>query len=167
VTIPILPLPDSSTQHVDDNGKPKKDFTNWLTSVQSLLRNPAKLGLSVSDLTDTAWTTYTPVITAGVGALGSLSAIAGRYKQIGKTVFVYVDTTIATNGTGAVSINATLPVAVNASSVSILAGREANITGTMLQGVATGSNIVIFTYANGYPGANGYRLIVSGVYEAA
>ena len=46
----------------------------------------------------TAWTTYTPSVTAGAGTFGSVSA-TGRYKQIGKTVFVSIDVTITTNGT--------------------------------------------------------------------
>jgi hypothetical protein len=40
VTVPpLLPLPDSTTQHVDDAGKPKKDLTNWLTSVQATIKS--------------------------------------------------------------------------------------------------------------------------------
>src|SRR5579864_6889810 len=47
MTVPILPLPDSTTQHVDDSGKPKKDFTNWLKSVQDFVGSPSKIKASL------------------------------------------------------------------------------------------------------------------------
>ena len=34
----------------------------------------------------------------------------------------------------------------------------------MLQGIISGGNILIFTYANSYPGGTGYGLVISGVY---
>jgi hypothetical protein len=136
---------------------------NGLTITNGSITGGTYNGVTLDNL---AWTTYTPTITAGAGTITTKSA-TGRYKQIGKTVFVYIDITIFTNGSGSGYVNANLPVAVNASSVSILTGREANTTGTMLQGVAIGTNVLIFTYNNLYPGADGYRIITSGVYEAA
>ena len=52
----MLPLPDSSTQHITDKGKPTKDFTNWLKSVSDFLNRKPVL---VSQL---------PAASAGVGA---------------------------------------------------------------------------------------------------
>jgi hypothetical protein len=47
-------LPDSTTQHVDDAGKPKKDLTNWLTSVQATIKSLNAAVTGVSGLLTTA-----------------------------------------------------------------------------------------------------------------
>jgi hypothetical protein len=62
---------------------------------------------------NTAWSTYTPTITTGTGSITTLGTVGGRYKQIGKTVFVKVKVGITTNGTGGGSVQATLPVTRN------------------------------------------------------
>lgn len=117
--------------------------------------------------TGAAWTVYTPVITASGGVITTKSA-TGRYKTMGKTVFVEMIITITTNGTGSGSIIATLPATASAFPF-ILAGRENNVTGKMLQGLinAGSSTVSVFNYDNTYPAADGYSLIVSGMYEAA
>lgn len=114
-----------------------------------------------------AWTRYTPVITTGAGTITSVSA-SGRYRKTGRTVFVTIDITITTNGTGSSSVAATLP-AVAGPAAAIAVGRETAVGGKMLQGLigASGQSMVILNYDNTYPGGNGYRLIMSGVYEAA
>jgi hypothetical protein len=38
----ILPLPDSSTQHINDKGKPTKDFTNFLKSLSDFANKTAQ-----------------------------------------------------------------------------------------------------------------------------
>lgn len=117
--------------------------------------------------TGTAWTAYTPVITAGAGAFTTVSA-AGRFKQIGKTVFVCIDITVTTNGTAASFVVATLPALNNSSLQSLIAGREAGVTGKMLQGIIpiSSSTVTIVNYDNSYPGANGALLTVNGSYES-
>lgn len=116
--------------------------------------------------TGTTWTTYTPTVTSGTGALTTVSA-TGRYKTIGKTVFIAVTVTITTNGTGATNIRATLPNTA-ASGTYVLSGRENAISGKMLQGLILPSVTVItlFNYDNTYPGANGASIVLSGVYES-
>ena len=110
-----------------------------------------------------AWTAFTPVVAAGSGTITAYTASC-RYQKIGKTVTFTMTIGITTNGTGAGSIVASLPV--NANSVSICAGRENALTGNMLQGYVNSSAVTIFTYSNGYPGGTGASLIVSGTYES-
>ena len=112
--------------------------------------------------------TYTPTITAGSGAFTTVSAV-GRYRQIGKLIFIQITVTITTNGTAASSVVVTLPFAsVNVVGVQhMLAGRADAISGKMLQG-KVGTNqatLVILNYDNTYPGATGETLVISGFYE--
>lgn len=117
------------------------------------------------EIGSTAWTTYVPTITAASGTLTTASA-TGRYRQIGKTVFVEMILTITTNGTGSGTVRATLPV--NPQADAILAGRGNLVSGKALQGaISTSNNLVNITnYDNTYPGASGESLILSGVYES-
>jgi len=117
--------------------------------------------------TGTAWTNYTPTITPASGTFTSASA-TGRYKQIGKTVFIQVAVSITTNGTAAGNVRVTLPATV-AAFHHVLSGRENNVTGYALNAVVAASTnyMYITKYDNTYPGANGYALCVTGVYEAA
>jgi hypothetical protein len=114
------------------------------------------------------FTTYTPVITAGSGTFTTVSA-TGRYRRIGKLIFIQITITITTNGTAAGSVIATLPfTALNLSGVThVLAGRALAPSGKMLQGqINSGVNFVnIENYDNTYPGADGQTLVVSGFYE--
>jgi hypothetical protein len=90
--------------------------------------------------------------------------------QIGKLVFVYIDITITTNGTGASSVVATLPVnaRIAESEHYILTGAERAVTGAALTAdCSNSSSCNIVNYANGYPGGSGYHLILTGLYEAA
>lgn len=113
-----------------------------------------------------AWTAYTPTVSASSGTLTTASA-TGRWLQMGKTVFVFVDITVTTNGTGSGSLNFTLPVLPK--NASILVGREILATGKLTQAQLVQSNITAssFYYDNSYPGANGTEFKIGGVYEAA
>lgn len=115
--------------------------------------------------TGSAWTAFTPGITATVGALTTTST-TGRYKKLGRTVFIEMELTITTNGTGASSLTTTLPFA--SASSEIIVGREIAINGKALTGTvgAASTSMNICFYDNGYAGANGSVLALSGVYEA-
>lgn len=117
--------------------------------------------------TGTAWSTYTPVVTAGAGTFTSVSA-SGRYKQLGKIVWFSVSITITTNGTAATSVVFSLPVTTGASNIAIAVGRGIAVSGKMITSTiaqsATTSNIV--NYDNTYPGASGETLVVNGTYES-
>jgi hypothetical protein len=114
--------------------------------------------------------TYTPVVTAAAGAFTTVSA-TGRYRRIGKLVFIQVTITITTNGSAASAVFASLPfAAVNVAGVAhVLAGRADALSGKMLQGrVSPGSATAeILNYDNSYPGADGETLVLSGFYEVS
>lgn len=76
----------------------------------------------------TAWTTYTPTITAGSGSFTTVSA-TGRWRRIGKTVVVQADITITTAGTAASTLFASLPLTAAAfnyagSAIEVTAGKS-------------------------------------------
>ncbi len=118
--------------------------------------------------TGTVWTAYTPTITTQTGTITALGTVTGRYKTLGKTVFFQVSIAITTNGTGAGSVRATLPLTGAAFEFSI-SGVETALTGKGLAGwTLTSATYVIIIFSDGtYPGADGRRLVVSGVYESA
>jgi hypothetical protein len=114
----------------------------------------------------TAWTAYTPTVSASTGSITSASA-TGRYKQIGKTVHFNLTVSITTNGTGADAVRATLPVTAQAANSSFGSGRNAS-TGALLQWAnADTTRAFIFNNNGTYPGADGASLSISGTYEAA
>lgn len=112
--------------------------------------------------------TYTPTITAGSGVFTTVSAV-GRYRQIGKLIFIQITVTITTNGTAATSVIASLPfTSINVAGVRhILSGCEDGLSGVMLDGrIRENSAVVnIVDRDNVYPGANGALLVLSGFYE--
>lgn len=112
-----------------------------------------------------AWTAYTPTVAAGLGTLTTVSG-TGRWLQIGKLTFVEVVITITANGTGSSYLTATLPV--TAAAAAVFAGREAAISGVMVQGTvaASSSSLVIINYAGAYPGASGAIITISGALES-
>lgn len=111
-----------------------------------------------------AWTSYTPTITAGSGSFTSVSG-NGKYKRIGKVCIVRIQISITTNGTAATNIQATLPFTATGDDVGTF--REGSATGNC--GVVQGSSAtaVFRTFTNGYPGGSGYVIIGSLTYEVA
>ena len=107
-----------------------------------------------------AWTAYSPTVTAGSGAFTTVSA-AGRYKTIGKTV--HVEVTITTIGTAATSMLFTLPLA--SQSGAVLSGINAS-TGATVSGLVGASGVVVFRYDGAFPAAAGNQFTLSGVYES-
>lgn len=115
----------------------------------------------------TAWTTYTPTITSGTGTITTSSAI-GRFKTLGKTVFIQISVTITTNGTGANFVQATLPinssgvanysvVGYNSTTAKLIAGLMPNTASTVIR---------MFQYDGTYPATSGDIINISGVYES-
>ena len=117
---------------------------------------------------ESAWTAYTPTITAGTGTFGTVSA-TGRYKTIGKTVFVKMEITVTAVGTASASAIASLPVTAAGTNGAVFVGRENAISGSMLQGLvpAGASFVTIYAYNNSTPYVANAVLILSGVYESA
>lgn len=118
--------------------------------------------------TGTAWSAYTPTVNAGSGSYTTVSA-SGRYKQIGKTVFVNIKVTITDNGTAASYFTVSLPVNGNASLSQIIPAREVSVNGFTGAGyIATSSGSALVTKYDGtYLGGTSWVVSLTGVYEAA
>lgn len=122
-----------------------------------------------SALDDDAWIAYTPTITSGTGALTTVVSQAGYYRKFGKRVDFKLSFNITTNGTGATSLLATLPVAPAGSGGHTCGGKERNLTSKLMSGyIENGTSTVVIQYYDGtYPGANGGVYTMSGSYECA
>jgi hypothetical protein len=116
--------------------------------------------------TGTAWSTYTPTVTPSSGSFTTVSA-TGRYKQLGKTLFLNIVITITTNGTAAGFITTTMPTGITPADYPTLTGQERAIAGFLLRSRATPSSgsIEIWKHDNSYPGGDGHVLTLSGVIE--
>jgi hypothetical protein len=132
------------------------------TSAGAALTN---LGALAASAIPSAWTSYTPTITALTGTFTTASA-TGSYYKIGNLVFFRVKITITTVGTGTNPIF-TLPFQANASGDRvILAGSETALTGKMLQARVDNSatTSTVFVYDNTSPAATGAVCMISGCY---
>jgi hypothetical protein len=114
------------------------------------------------------WTAYTPSVGATTGALSNASA-TGRYKQIGKTVFVQITISIVAVGSASGFVTATLPVAGNANGSYMLVGREGAVAGFTVVGLIAPSAtaVEVIRYDNTTTIGASYSIPISGVYEAA
>ena len=111
-----------------------------------------------------SWTSFTPTITAGSGTLTTKSA-TGIYIKIGKIVQFQMNIVITTNGTGATSLVATLPLQTTGRVFTCI-GRDGTITGKTVCGFISGTALTMFFYDNSYPGANGVTIEISGTYQS-
>lgn len=116
-----------------------------------------------------AWSSYTPTITPQTGSFTTASA-SGRWKQIGKTVFVTITITITTNGTAGGYIKATLPTTVvNSGLYQIMGGKEISVVGATTTTIIfpnTADSYTVF-YNNTSPCGSGNVVVISGTYETA
>lgn len=88
--------------------------------------------------TGTAWSTYTPSVTAQTGTCTTCAA-TGRYKQIGKTVFLEIDATVTTVGSATGALFASLPLTAAANNY-VGSGYERALTGTSGAAVILGAS---------------------------
>lgn len=120
--------------------------------------------------TGTAWTSYTPSVAAGGGAFTTVSA-TGRYKQIGKTVFLSIIVTITANGTANTYFTVTAPAAAvgitnNYQGFSCSEAAVTSVLGRAVIGPGI-TTIYVQKYDGTYLGGNGYVINIAGCYEAA
>jgi hypothetical protein len=111
--------------------------------------------------TGTAWAAFTPAPNCGTATFTTTS---GRSKTLGKTTWVEMDMTFTALGTCTNALTFNLPN--TAQSAGSMAGRENAVSGktigcSFLAGATTGQ----CTPADAASFANGYRLLLSGVYE--
>ena len=111
------------------------------------------------------WTSYTPTLSCNSGSLTTASA-TGRYKRLGKTVYVTMVITVTTNGTCATNLLASLPVAGAGAGVFNGAGTAGTNNGFF--GIEAGpgyGSLVLFAYNGTYGFGSGYVVYVSGTCE--
>lgn len=116
---------------------------------------------------NTAWTSYTPTVTSSSGTATTVSA-TGRYKQIGKTVFLTISVTITAVGTAAGQIFATLPTNASGSGFYIGTAYESSTTGnTGAAAITLGqpSRVQSAQYGGATWWVNGYIVNFSVTYE--
>lgn len=115
--------------------------------------------LACSDLSDastacvstTAWTTYTPTITASSGTFTLVSG-SGRYKLMGKILHISVAVTVTTVGTATGNIVIPLPsLTAQASFAQAMMGVNVNtggLLGSVISASGTNINLAVGTIAN-------------------
>lgn len=112
---------------------------------------------------------YTPTMISTAGTITTVGAIQGQYFLKGRIVYFQAQGTITTNGTGAGSIQISLPIQASSTATSrwVVLGRGDAISGNSLIGViaAGGLQVVLTNYDATYPGANGERIAVTGWYQ--
>jgi hypothetical protein len=158
-----------------DNWNVSNAGYNAIAGSSGLIRVHGKMVLSGGNGVDAAnnvsyvrsaeWlTNFTPVITAATGTITTSSSTL-RYKVEDDVCTFNLTITITTNGTGAVAVKASLPIAPV--QLSQIAGRESVIAGKTIVGniPAAGLTMSINNYDNTYPGSNGAVLNISGSYQ--
>jgi hypothetical protein len=140
-----------------------------LVTTDGGVRLPSTAASRLSAL-DSAWTTYTPSVApsvAGAGPFMTLGVRSASYIMLGqKTVAFRIDVTIATNGTGSGYVKLGLPF--TAANVAFAGwGKEEALNGKALAYSISGGGTTadVTFYDNTYPGANGARLNIGGIYE--
>ena len=117
------------------------------------------------------WTTWTPTVTPLTGTITTLGTVVGRYCVVNGLLEGYIDIPITTNGTGNGQIIFTLPANASTAPGGAFIGecREIAATGTLsvIWYDITPGSARMNTFANGYPGADGYRLVGHFRYEVA
>lgn len=121
----------------------------------------ASTGLAWDDGT---WTAYTPTVTAVSGTFTTVSA-AARYKRIGKLCTVHFIIVITSNGTAGSGVYFTFPFTGGSNCQGVF--RETQATGNCGIVSDNGTQGLLRTFTNGYPGASGYTLSGSITYEVA
>jgi len=148
-----------------NSGAPAGTGTNgdeyWDTAAQRLYRSDGTGWIVMAE----PGQTFAPTVTAGAGTITAFGGQSFSYKRSDGWLDYWFNVIITTNGTGASSVNFTLPKAVVSGDNAIGFGRESSVTGAMLQVIAGGPGALIVTYANAYPAGNGYTLNVKGRYQ--
>lgn len=146
-------------------------FAGYASSVVRCLSYVKASGKAVvpsadSDITGSAWTSYTPTVSAQSGTITTSSA-TGRYRQIGKIVVAQMDVILTTVGTATGSLIVSLPVTA-ASNKYVGTSFEYNTTsksGACFTNTTTGAWTRDATGTTYF--TNGYRVAITITYEAA
>jgi hypothetical protein len=142
------------------NAAVRYDVSQSLTTGQ---KQQAVTNVGLTGILD-AWTAYTPTVTVTGGA----GTATGRYKQIGKTMFISVFANVTAGGS---ALAISLPAGVTAVTGvnQYMVGRESTTTGnTWIGSIPSGSTVInAIKYDNNFPVTTGQTFGFSGMFEAA
>jgi hypothetical protein len=151
----------------DETGSGALVFATSPTLVTPVLGAATATTINGVTIDNNAWATYSPTVTAQSGSITAYTA-TGRYKQIGKTVFMEANVTITTVGTAAAGMNVTLPLTAAAFSYTGL-GSEIAINGHSGRAYIGPSATTLDTReASGtswFAAGNGVQVIIGATYE--
>jgi hypothetical protein len=118
---------------------------------------------------------FTPAVTAGTGLFTTVTG-AGRFKRIGKMVYIRIQVSVGAAGIGTAAsyVQVTLPASAPSANIGANLGQAITGLDTVVGGkTVTGhipNNSTVMTITNTdatFPAANSSNIIVSGWYEAA
>ena len=139
----------------------ERDGPNLLRSINEyLLSLEAPESLEITQLANQAEIT-TPTVTSGSG---TFTTVAGEVHahRFGSRVMFDCTVVITTNGTAAG--NVIVPLPYTPAYLAGCGGVEVTTDDTLAGTIHTDGNLYITTYTGAYPGADGYVLLMSGVY---
>lgn len=155
----------SPARHIFNNGGYGVNATAVTTGIYNDARYQSLnvLGNQSANVHNPSWQSFSTTVTATSGTITTLGTVDLFYQLAGGVCHFTADISITTNGTGAGSVNFTLPRA--AVGFGNAYGKD-NLTGKSLAGLVAASNVEALTFFDGtYPGADGCQLIVSGSYQ--
>lgn len=104
---------------------------------------------------------WSPTITANSGTLGAVTLNNAIYYEMEGRVDFYISASITSNGSGAGTVNFTLPFPAT---VGFANGRESGLSGKQIVGSVSGSSVAVRTYDNLYPGGTGAVVELMGTF---
>ena len=113
-----------------------------------------------------AWLTWTANVRPGSGAFSNVTSTQA-YTQIGKTILYSISITLTTINTGGGELYFSLPVTA-ATPLGCYGNGRLDTTGAQLHVRATSTTVAsVFRYDGVVPMTNGYKIDISGFYQAA
>lgn len=139
---------------------------NGTTSAQIAMQ---WMGGEVTALNLPAWTTWSPTITAGGGAFGSMTIHAAKYLKLGRLVFLHFVIQITAIGTATNALISNLPFAIvtNAINADCMYGCNNSQATAAVVTIETGVPRIVFRKYDGTFGINTSDTItIKGYYES-
>lgn len=121
-------------------------------------------GIYINDVAQ--YQPWTPTLTPGSGALGTVGAMDCAFIQRGKAVTVRCKIPIPSIGTASGPLSISVPVLAKTDAGGV-GGSDRAGSGRLIGGHVSGSAIVLRNDDNALPAVNGSVLVFSGTYEAA
>lgn len=114
--------------------------------------------------TGTAWTAYTPTIHCASGTPTSAVPV-GRYKLLGKTLFLSLDLTWTTAGTCTAPVALSLPAGLSAMSKTVIHGEDYNSGATYTWVTVSATELTLLRYDAMLPPGQPSRILGNGTLE--